>query len=181
NRQLIVGFDDYNQVNELVFESRFSNSNGVAYNRIFFGAPGTGKSFKLEEEKNDLLLNGGKYERVTFHPDYSYAQFVGTYKPVPSEDENGTEVITYKYTPGPFMRILVESLRNIDSEIPHLLIIEEINRANVAAVFGEVFQLLDRTDGVSEYAINLSEDMKSYISSELGIDSNEINELKLPD
>ena len=98
-------------------------------NLIYFGAPGTGKSFNLNKDKGNF-----DYERVTFHPDYSYANFVGTYKPVPEGNE-----ITYKYVPGPFMRSLVKALRNPSK--PFLLIIEEINRANVAAVFGDVFQL----------------------------------------
>lgn len=55
-------------------------------NRIIFGAPGTGKSFLINNERKSLLSNGGEYERVTFHPDYSYAQFVGTYKPTMIEN-----------------------------------------------------------------------------------------------
>lgn len=51
-------------------------------NRIIFGAPGTGKSFTLNGAAKKLLVDGGYEERVTFHPDYSYANFVGTYKPV---------------------------------------------------------------------------------------------------
>ncbi len=52
-------------------------------NRIVFGAPGTGKSYELKEDCEDLLKDAkDNYERVTFHPDYSYSQFVGTYKPV---------------------------------------------------------------------------------------------------
>ena len=130
-------------------------------NLIYFGAPGTGKSFNLNQDKDKLLVNFPQnYERVTFHPDYSYANFVGTYKPVPEADS-----ITYKYVPGPFMRILKKALNNPLE--PYLLIIEEINRANVAAVFGEVFQLLDRDENnVSEYDIATSEDMKAYINSD---------------
>lgn len=140
-------------------------------NLIYFGAPGTGKSFNLNKDKGNF-----DYERVTFHPDYSYANFVGTYKPVPEGNE-----ITYKYVPGPFMRSLVKALRNPSK--PFLLIIEEINRANVAAVFGDVFQLLDRTDdNESEYPINTSEDMKKYLKEELkDIDYiNDFDTIKLP-
>lgn len=128
-------------------------------NLIYFGAPGTGKSFNLNKDKDELLENyENNYERVTFHPDYSYANFVGTYKPVPDDDK-----ITYRYVPGPFMRILKKALAKPDE--PYLLIIEEINRANVAAVFGDVFQLLDRDENhESEYPIGASEDMKTYIS-----------------
>ena len=130
-------------------------------NKIYFGAPGTGKSYNLNQDKYDLLEdNEENYERVTFHPDYSYANFVGTYKPVPEGNS-----ITYKYVPGPFMRILKKAINN-PSE-PYLLIIEEINRANVAAVFGDVFQLLDRTNEYeSEYPIGASEDMKTYLNQD---------------
>ena len=71
---------------------------GFERNRILFGAPGTGKSYTLNKEKNVLLSldSATNYERVTFHPDYSYANFVGTYKPVPYKDEDGRDSITYK-------------------------------------------------------------------------------------
>ena len=130
-------------------------------NMIYFGAPGTGKSYNLNQDKDNLLKNYPKnYERVTFHPDYSYANFVGTYKPVPEGKD-----ITYRYVPGPFMRILKKAIEK-PSE-PFLLVIEEINRANVAAVFGDVFQLLDRNEeNVSEYDIATSEDMKTYLNKE---------------
>ncbi|MDV5105909.1 AAA family ATPase [Clostridium perfringens] len=153
------------------------------YNRIIFGAPGTGKSNKLENEKG---VFGDNFERVTFHPNYSYSQFVGTYKPVPNKvnDKNGalTETITYEYVPGPFMRSLVKAIRSIKSEnpTPYLLLIEEINRANVAVVFGDVFQLLDRKNGISEYAIETSEDMRSYLLKELGGDLKDYEKIRIP-
>lgn len=153
-------------------------------NRILFGAPGTGKSFTLNREKNLLLAGGGEYERVTFHPDYSYASFVGTYKPVPCKDSDGKDAITYSYVPGPFMRIYVKALQNsrTDAPKPFLLVIEEINRANVAAVFGDVFQLLDRGDDeVSEYPIQASEDIKKYLAGELGGNPDDYAEIRIPD
>ena len=154
-------------------------------NRIIFGAPGTGKSFTINKEKDELLQECvSNYERVTFHPDYSYANFVGTYKPVPCEDFEGKDSITYEYVPGPFMRTLVKALKSGRNEMvePYLLIIEEINRANVAAVFGDVFQLLDRDDaGVSEYPIQVSEDIKAYLVKELGGTKADYNEIKIPD
>ena len=138
-------------------------------NRIVFGAPGTGKSFGLKTDCEDLMKGKeGTYERVTFHPDYSYSQFVGTYKPV--MDTDGTS-IRYDFVPGPFMRVYVEAIKSgrTDAPQPHLLLIEEINRAKVAAVFGDVFQLLDRDDdGVSEYEIQASEDIRRYLAKELG-------------
>ncbi len=133
----------------------------IKRNIIYFGAPGTGKSYNLNQDKDILLENYPEnYERVTFHPDYSYANFVGTYKPVP---ENKS--ITYKYVSGPFMRILKKAIENPNE--PYLLIIEEINRANVAAVFGDVFQLLDRDkNNESEYDIETSQDMRRYIDED---------------
>lgn len=114
-------------------------------------------------------------ERVTFHPNYGYAQFVGTYKPVQNSEKGKESEILYKYVPGPFMRTLVKALQHPEQDF--LLIIEEINRANVAAVFGDVFQLLDRKNGVSEYPIAASEDIKKYLKDN-GIDDCE--ELRIP-
>ena len=155
-----------------------------ARNRIFFGAPGTGKSFTMNLEKNLLLAEGGECERVTFHPDYSYSHFVGAYKPVSCKDSDGKDAITYSYIPGPFMRTYVKALRNsrTNSPKPYLLMIEEINRANVASVFGEVFQLLDRdANEVSEYAIQTSEDIKKYLTDQLAGNSSDYNEIQIPD
>ena len=160
------------------YQSKFSR------NRIVFGAPGTGKSYTVDKERKELLGDEENYERVTFHPDYSYANFVGTYKPVPAKDIHGNDTITYAYVPGPFMRVYVEALKNsrTDNIKPYLLIIEEINRANVAAVFGDVFQLLDRgSNNVSEYPIQASEDIKKYLSDELHISPDECSMIKLPD
>ena len=162
------------------YESAFSR------NRILFGAPGTGKSYTLNQDRLNLLGedSDADYERVTFHPDYSYANFVGTYKPVPHTDSDGKDSITYEYVPGPFMRIFVEALKNsMTNDIkPFLLIIEEINRANVAAVFGDIFQLLDRDDdGVSEYPIQASEDIKKYLAGKLGALPQAYTQIRIPD
>ena len=178
---------------------RFATGYNSTYsrNRILFGAPGTGKSFTLNGDRKELLYGDrdvdedsidrtlhGEYERVTFHPDYSYANFVGTYKPVPCTDSDGKDAITYSYVPGPFMRTYVKALRNsrTDTPKPYLLVIEEINRANVAAVFGDVFQLLDRGgDEVSEYPIQASEDIKKYLAGELGGNPDDYSEIRIPD
>ena len=155
-------------------------------NRILFGAPGTGKSYTINRESKELIgeNNEDDYERVTFHPDYAYAHFVGTYKPVPSKDSQGNDTITYAYVPGPFMRVYVKALKNSrNANIrPFLLIIEEINRANVAAVFGDIFQLLDRGDDeVSEYPIQASEDIKAYLAQELGGKPEDYTKIRIPD
>ena len=140
-------------------------------NIIYFGAPGTGKSYNLNQDKDELIDDENDYERVTFHPDYSYANFVGTYKPVPKG-----ESISYEYVPGPFMRSLVKALKN--PQKPFLLIIEEINRSNVAAVFGDVFQLLDRDkNNESRYSIETTEDIRNYLKKEL---DNDFEKIKIP-
>lgn len=149
-------------------------------NRIVFGAPGTGKSYELKEDCEKLLKDtNGSYERVTFHPDYSYSQFVGTYKPVMGADEK----IRYDFVPGPFMRVYVDALKSgrTENPQPHLLLIEEINRAKVAAVFGDVFQLLDRDDdGVSEYEIQASEDIRKYLAKQLGGVPDNYQKIRIP-
>ena len=138
----------------------------VKRNIIAFDAPGTGKSYGFKTKLEKLKCPATNYERVTFFADYSYSQFVGTYKPI---DVGGT--ITYKFVPGPFMRILVKALRSGMSNSPEkfYLIIEEINRAKAAAVFGDMFQLLDRdSSGKSEYSINASEDVRNYLADVFG-------------
>lgn len=152
----------------------------MPYQRIFFGAPGTGKSYQLNKEAKKYFTDN--YERVTFHPNYMYGSFVGTYKPT-MEGNGSDRKIIYDYVPGPFMRLYVRALKSLKSENPepYLLIIEEINRANVAAVFGDVFQLLDRgDDGSSEYPIQVSEDIKRYLAKELGGDSDDYTSIKIP-
>lgn len=147
-------------------------------NRIVFGAPGTGKSYLLNNDCEKLIsMNGGSYERVTFYPDYTYSNFVGTYKPVTSDD--GTE-IKYKFVPGPFLRTFVKAKKCEDCK-PHILLIEEINRAKVASVFGDMFQLLDRNEqGESEYTIHTTEDVKKYLADALELDINDCDEIKIP-
>ena len=282
NSQQLSGIQS-NHVQSTNFKSWLQNS--LSRNQIVFGAPGTGKSFQINEDRKKLLglRADDDYERVTFHPDYSYANFVGTYKPVMKPNNNytkqkldpnteailsilndktltgqqkydqlyetfnndrllttlpilmgitcGTEQIktrladgsdsannnkpefekgkalrkfvqlankiqttntgsiSYEYVPGPFMRLYVEAMKNVlkvakgdEEPRPFLLIIEEINRANVAAVFGEIFQLLDRNDdNVSEYPIQTSEDIRNYLAKELGGNPSDYAQIRIPD
>ncbi|MBQ9777224.1 MAG: AAA family ATPase [Lentisphaeria bacterium] len=149
---------------------------------IYFGAPGTSKSYTLNKDAEKIA----NQERVTFYPGYSYQQFVGTYKPcmVKSKDEDkgeGKDKITYKFVPGPLLRLLEKALKAEESETSEnqepekfLLIVEELNRAEAAAVFGDLFQLLDRdSTGKSEYPISVSEDLKQYLRRKDGVWENE--------
>lgn len=147
-------------------------------NMIAFGAPGTGKSHSFKKLLDEKGIPTDHYERVTFYADYSYSQFVGTYKPV---DVGGT--ITYRFVPGPFIRILVKALESGLSNSPEefYLVIEELNRAKATAVFGDMFQLLDRDDcGQSEYGVNSNEDIRAYFADVFGGASSDYPELKLP-
>lgn len=159
----------------------FDDNEEKRYNRIVFGAPGTGKSHRINNQK-DSIKELDVFERVTFHPNYSYSQFVGTYKPVTKDNED----IAYMYVEGPFMRLLTAALENAKDKNKndrkrYLLIIEEINRANVASVFGDMFQLLDRDkDGVSEYEIQTSEDVRRFLVDKLGGEPINYKTLKLP-
>lgn len=139
---------------------------------IFYGAPGTGKSYELNKRAEDNFSENN-IERVTFHPSLTYGAFVGSFKPY-SKDEK----ITYKYIAGVFIRHLVKALKNENEN--YLLIIEEINRANTAAVFGDMFQLLDRDkNGESEYEISISDELKEYLDKE-SVKNLKNNKLYLP-
>ncbi|MBD5272317.1 MAG: AAA domain-containing protein [Bacteroides sp.] len=147
---------------------------------IYYGAPGTGKSFTIDkatDEKNSV--------RTTFHPDSDYAGFVGAYKPTmecvpmsvfvgkevhlaqPQGEHPGTErKIVYKYVPQAFLKAYVEAWKRYseDEDNPYYLVIEEINRGNCAQIFGDLFQLLDRNNvGSSSYAISADEDIAQFL------------------
>ena len=112
---------------------------------IYYGVPGSGKSHKIDEQTKNIPDE--QKIRVVFHPEYTNADFVGQILPVVDGD-----AVKYTFKPGSFTRILVAALKN--PEKPYYLIIEEINRGNAAAIFGEIFQLLDRSsDGWSSYCI----------------------------
>lgn len=138
---------------------------------IYFGAPGTGKSYKVDNEIKDLDTKF--YERLTFHPEYDNASFVGGYKPV-SEKDGG---ISYKFVPQAFTNIYTEAW--LDQDNQYYLVIEEINRGNCAEIFGDIFQLLDRN---SNYTVSPSEELKKHLIEKLGNENHEgiAKGLKLP-
>ncbi|WP_278462459.1 AAA family ATPase [Thomasclavelia spiroformis] len=127
------------------------------YNMIYYGIPGCGKSYMVEEylKKNILDGNGNfdrdKYKknifRTTFYLDYTNSDFIGQILPIVKEDS-----VCYEYIAGPFVKALNRSYETDDMVY---LVIEEINRGNAAAIFGDLFQLLDRLD---ERKINIRRD-----------------------
>ena len=124
----------------------YENSTRVkgGMNTLLYGVPGSGKSWTIEKEYCD---DESRMERLVFHPDYTYSDFIGQILPNVSDG-----IVSYKFTEGPFTSLLKKAYTN--PEKMFYLIIEEINRGNAPAIFGEVFQLLDRKDdGTSEYGI----------------------------
>ncbi|MFQ7385619.1 MAG: AAA family ATPase [Streptococcus salivarius] len=126
-------------------------------NCIYYGAPGTGKSHNVSELIKNYYPSFNKTVsedshfvfRTTLHPEYTYNDFVGQLMPV-KKGEN----INYEFTPGVFSLALKKALINPQKYV--FLVLEELSRANVASVFGDLFQLLDRKDGISEYSITNS-------------------------
>lgn len=128
--------DDYDQTD--------TNRVTGGCNVLLYGVPGAGKSHTVRTE---YCNNPQRMEVIVFHPDYAYSDFVGQILPTVNGDK-----ITYQYIPGPFTRLLRKAQDTPEMEF--YLVIEEINRGNAPAIFGEIFQLLDRNpDGESEYSI----------------------------
>jgi len=123
-------------------------------NTLLYGVPGAGKSWTIDHEYCSDEIH---MQRIVFHPDYTYSDFVGQILPNVSDGN-----VSYAFTPGPFTKIMKQAYTHPSEE--YFLVIEEINRGNAPAIFGEVFQLLDRCtsdtatdelpEGSSEYGIN---------------------------
>ena len=180
--------------------------------KIYYGCPGTGKSHKVKgltegadgEKTVYFDESGAKVDdvnavadksklssnifRTTFHPDYDYSSFVGSYKPVMQPvldaegNETGKEDLVYAFVPQVFTNAYVRAWKSLaddsltDAEKQVYLIIEEINRGNCAQIFGDLFQLLDRKNGFSEYPIIPDAELRKYLAKE----KLENNMLRLP-
>lgn len=150
--------------------------------QIYYGAPGTGKSFAI----NRFCAQYENY-RTTFHPDTDYAAFVGSYKTITVRvpvygiqgtklrDEEGKTIledrIVYRYIFQSFLKAYIAAWREQQNEEPKpvFLIIEEINRGNCAQIFGDIFQLLDRNEaGFSDYPIVADDDLAQELKRVLG-------------
>ena len=129
--------------------------NNLDYNiqSIYFGAPGTGKSYRVEKLIKECYPNIENKEnpfvfKTTIYSDYSYYNFIGNIMPISKEGEIG-----YAFKAGIFSQALAMAFKYPQKEI--FLIIEEMSRGDVASIFGDIFQLLDRDEnGYSEYSIN---------------------------
>lgn len=140
--------------------------------QIYYGAPGTGKSFEVKDTTKRYSTI-----RTTFHPDSDYSTFVGAYKPVMEETPvygaQGVEVakekrITYSYVKQAFLKAYLGAWQKYskggETAEPQFLVIEEINRGYCAQIFGDLFQLLDRSDnGFSTYPIESDSDLQNEI------------------
>jgi hypothetical protein len=135
-------------------------------NKLFYGVPGSGKSYAIKKIVDQAK---GTVERVVFHPDYTFSDFIGQIMPTYVNGQIG-----YRFIPGVFTSILKAA--NEDTLTMHYLIIEEINRGNASAIFGEVFQLLDRDEkGRSEYGItnfDISKELYGIENRKIFIPSN---------
>ena len=140
---------------------------------IYYGVPGCGKSNKIREKLKDVPEKNKV--RVVFHPEYTNAEFIGQILPKVNDH------VTYEFTPGPFTQIIKRAYLSPNEHF--YLVIEEINRGNAAAIFGDTFQLLDRlkagetdslgndpanaavntfTEGWSQYFVQ-NDDVNAYI------------------
>lgn len=137
---------------------------------IYFGAPGTGKSHFVKEKELEGV-NSDKIFRVTIHPEYTYSDFIGQL--LPEVSSSGTSV-DFKFNPGPFTDALIEAYSDTSKNV--YLILEEISRGNVAAIFGDIFQLLDRDNLFrSKYPIrnkNISDLIVGLVGDEVKLPEN---------
>jgi 5-methylcytosine-specific restriction protein B len=107
---------------------------------ILYGPPGTGKTYVARALADRLGKPGSVVKRIQFHPSYTYEDFFAGYRPV--TDTAGQ--LSFSLTRGPLREIADEARKNPD--VPHVLMIDEINRANLSKVFGELYYLLEYRD-----------------------------------
>ena len=192
----LIGFPQMNEFevdsNNLYLKKKDNEELESPSQIIYYGVPGCGKSYEVNKNINDKLdelgITDKEYHKVrcVFHPEYSNADFVGQVYPFIDPDGNGVD---YRFKPGPFAEIVRRAYRNPTE--PFFLVIEEINRGNAAAIFGEAFQLLDRIKqgdtpdssteniyqpGWSAYGI-LNSDLNAYIRQK-SVDEEEIRKLR---
>ena len=106
---------------------------------IFYGPPGTGKTYVARRIAQQCRVGGGDCAIVQFHPSYSYEDFVEGFRPRLHNGQPGFELV-----PGPLRRIARQAAANPRST--YIMVIDELNRGNVAKLFGELYFLLEYRD-----------------------------------
>ena len=163
----IFNFDK--SIDKIRLQTICENPSLIGYNKIFYGIPGCGKSYHVEHKVLENVDKQNDVFRTTFYLDYSNSDFIGQIYPHVEVNDKGEKIVTYKNVPGPFTKALKRAFEAPNEMI--YLVIEEINRGNAAAIFGDTFQLLDRLQasydgripGDSEYPIS-----NEFIESCLG-------------
>lgn len=146
-------------VEAYTFDSEIKNGKNI----VVYGTPGCGKSYYVQ---NKLLKQFGVVDdehhriRTTFYQDYTNTDFVGQIIPKVKADKS----VTYEFNPGPFALALKMAIKNPNEAVA--LVIEELNRGNAASIFGDIFQLLDRSeDGKSQYKIT-NVNLQDYLTGQ---------------
>ena len=157
--------DGYDEDRGLKF--RYAEVPMVPIQRIYYGAPGSGKSYTVSKLIEKVYPNPVDFDahcrRLIFHPAYTYDDFVGSIKPVSNPDRP----VEYMFVPGPLSVLLKEAFCNPTET--YYLVIEEINRGNAPAIIGDLFQLLDRQpSGKSRYSVQNSE-IYNYMAKDPGL------------
>ena len=107
---------------------------------IFQGPPGTGKTFVAQRIAQWYQQHGGDYRIIQFHPSYTYEDFVEGFRPTLTETgQAGFELVS-----GPLRRIAEQARADPDAKF--ILVIDEINRGNLAKILGELYFLLEYRD-----------------------------------
>lgn len=154
-RMISLEIGEESKTEEKDYEPRITGGENI----MLYGVPGVGKSHTIKQNYCD---DASRMERVVFHPDYTYSDFVGQILPKVIEGQ-----LKYVFTPGPFTKLLKKAWDNPGKE--YYLVVEEINRGNAPAIFGEIFQLLDRKEaGAHKYSES------EYGESEYGITNFEV-------
>lgn len=132
---------------EDIINNTFKGFLKFGFNKLFYGVPGCGKSYSVDKFIENEGISKSFVRRVVFHPDYTYSDFVGQIMPTTKETQDGKQ-IEYPFVPGPFTDILKVAYENPEQKC--VLVIEELNRGNAPAIFGDLFQLLDREEDPSK-------------------------------
>lgn len=113
-------------------------------------------------------LSAADIKRIVVACDFPESMTVEVGKGIAIGEEMAKHVqndkIVYSFVPQAFLKAYVAAWQNPEQSV--FLVIEEINRGNCAQIFGDIFQLLDRKDGVSEYPIKADQDIRDYLAKE---------------